>query len=342
MKRLAFIDVAKGIATVLVIIGHLKYTNPVVQAWLYTFHIPLFFFLSGYVINFDKYNNLIDFIIKKFKNTIVPYFLLSIVTWVFVECINNPIQSMDMDSFRKFLGIFICVKGTPYYLTLWFIISLFFAQIILYILNKFNNDKKMIISLVVLFFVAIYISYIYEPGWILVSDTIPMATVFLGIGFLVRKHQKWFEKIYNLGYFIVFSVLTIILGFMNLGDIARVDLYYQDLGNPLLYFVSAMCGIFMTLIFSKYFDKLKLIRYIGTNSLVFYAFHRPIFIPVVYHLIIKIESSKISYILTDNVKTMISVIFICTGLSILSIFINRYMPFLIGKSFKGGNNKCIS
>ncbi|UTY38328.1 hypothetical protein NMU03_11665 [Allocoprobacillus halotolerans] len=43
-QRIKYIDIAKGIATLLVIIGHLSYTPPGIKAWLYTFHIPLFFF----------------------------------------------------------------------------------------------------------------------------------------------------------------------------------------------------------------------------------------------------------------------------------------------------------
>ena len=50
-KRIEFVDVAKGIATILVIIGHLSYTPDMIKIWLYTFHIPLFFFLSGFVLN---------------------------------------------------------------------------------------------------------------------------------------------------------------------------------------------------------------------------------------------------------------------------------------------------
>ena len=56
-KRIEFVDVAKGIATILVIIGHLSYTPTHLKIWLYTFHIPLFFFLSGFVLNCNKYKH---------------------------------------------------------------------------------------------------------------------------------------------------------------------------------------------------------------------------------------------------------------------------------------------
>lgn len=40
--RVSWIDVLKGIGIVLVVIGHI-YLNPIVDNWLYSFHMPLFF-----------------------------------------------------------------------------------------------------------------------------------------------------------------------------------------------------------------------------------------------------------------------------------------------------------
>ena len=97
-KRIEFVDVAKGIATILVIIGHLSYTPAMIKIWLYTFHIPLFFFLSGFVLNTHKYQNVKEFTLDKLKKSILPYIYLSMITWIFVECINQPITQIGIDS----------------------------------------------------------------------------------------------------------------------------------------------------------------------------------------------------------------------------------------------------
>ena len=61
--RIHYLDIAKGIAMILVILGHTKKLIPTnVVWWLYTFHMPLFFMLSGMVLNIDKYNFLYLFI----------------------------------------------------------------------------------------------------------------------------------------------------------------------------------------------------------------------------------------------------------------------------------------
>ncbi|WP_353956617.1 acyltransferase family protein [Allocoprobacillus halotolerans] len=139
-------------------------------------------FLSGFVLNCN-FPKLLDFLKLKIKRILLPYLWLSIITWIFVECIYQSVLNLDYHSFQKILGIFICAKSTPYYLTLWFIISLFFAQIIIYLLSRLKNKKIILMFLAMLFLLGIYISSIYEPGWILVSDTIPMASFFVGLGF---------------------------------------------------------------------------------------------------------------------------------------------------------------
>ena len=46
--RIEYLDIAKGIGMILVYIGHCRIPgdNPLFQ-WIYSFHMPLFFFISG-------------------------------------------------------------------------------------------------------------------------------------------------------------------------------------------------------------------------------------------------------------------------------------------------------
>ena len=53
--RLEYLDAAKGLGILLVILGHIYAWNPninrkILVTWIYSFHMPLFFILSGYLI----------------------------------------------------------------------------------------------------------------------------------------------------------------------------------------------------------------------------------------------------------------------------------------------------
>lgn len=62
-ERISWIDMAKGYGTLLVIYAHLGVDS--LWSWMYSFHLPLFFFLSGYVFHGQK--RFSDFIRKNAK-----------------------------------------------------------------------------------------------------------------------------------------------------------------------------------------------------------------------------------------------------------------------------------
>ena len=89
MKRDITIDIAKGIGIVLVVLGHVL-INSDINRLIYLFHMPLFFFISG-IIFYSTYNKDIkfkDYLLKKIKSILIPYFVFSIICfiyWYFIE-----------------------------------------------------------------------------------------------------------------------------------------------------------------------------------------------------------------------------------------------------------------
>ena len=52
-KRVTWVDTAKGWGMLAIILSHVMTGHPV-SRWLYTFHVPLFFFLSGFLFRADR------------------------------------------------------------------------------------------------------------------------------------------------------------------------------------------------------------------------------------------------------------------------------------------------
>lgn len=75
-NRIRSIDIAKAIGIFLIVLGHvLKFGN--LRKFIYAFHVPLFFFLSG--ICFTQKDNK-KFIVKKIKTIYIPYIIVSIIS----------------------------------------------------------------------------------------------------------------------------------------------------------------------------------------------------------------------------------------------------------------------
>lgn len=75
--RIKYLDYTKGIAILFIIMGHI-YLEGNFITWIYSFHVPLFFIISGIVMNYDKSKCFKEFFIKKFKSIMLPYILFSI------------------------------------------------------------------------------------------------------------------------------------------------------------------------------------------------------------------------------------------------------------------------
>lgn len=74
-ERMEWADIAKGIVF-FVIMGHMPSIPEEIKLWIFSFHMPLFFYLSGY---FAKPENLTVkvFILKKAKQLLIPYLVYS-------------------------------------------------------------------------------------------------------------------------------------------------------------------------------------------------------------------------------------------------------------------------
>ena len=140
--RIGWIDSAKGIGLLLVVIGHLPI--PLVPVWIYTFHMPLFFFLSGVVFSGKKYT-FIEFLKKKVKSLVIPYFSLGLVIYFFYVIVNG-IVGKENGLYGSNSEMFVQLLKQEHFWTIWFLACLFLVEIIYYWINYLFADKKAVIS----------------------------------------------------------------------------------------------------------------------------------------------------------------------------------------------------
>ena len=91
-KRIEYLDMARGIAILAIVLGHIYATN-FVKVWICSFHVALFFIISGCLIKY-KDNQQISLIIKsRIKNILIPYILFGIA-YIGIEFILNNFDIM--------------------------------------------------------------------------------------------------------------------------------------------------------------------------------------------------------------------------------------------------------
>lgn len=289
-KRIDWIDAAKGYGILLVILGHLELG--MFSEWIYTFHIPLFFFLSGYV--FSTKHNFFEFLKRKCKALLVPYFLMGLILIIFqVLFYHMPGENFFVDFFTKFKDLIIQIRCWD----LWYIACLFWLNIFFYLIVKLF--RKLYIILPIVIAIAIYGVYYYtniRKGLFWNIDACMIVVPFFFVGYAVKiivsksllknlidrinKNNAYINKVIQALIFI--AALTInytasVYSYSKTG--LFIDIYNASLGYEPMFYTAAFAGILFSIIFSIWLS-LKPIKYIGRNSLVYYIYHMDMMMPV--------------------------------------------------------------
>jgi fucose 4-O-acetylase-like acetyltransferase len=102
LSRLPWVDTAKGLGIILVVFGHvlrgllnnnIMTRTPIAQfvdAWIYTFHMPLFFFLSGLFLFRSTRKPWKEFTSDKIRTIAYPYFVWSAITITIKSALGGP------------------------------------------------------------------------------------------------------------------------------------------------------------------------------------------------------------------------------------------------------------
>lgn len=158
--RIQFISTARVIGILLVVFGHsFPFDVPLpsflyhIQLFIYRFHMPLFVFISGYLIAFNK-NSMRNYILRRSKRLLIPYFSLSLIAFV----PKVLIQSLLNDSAELSLTYLIRSELIPrdnVWGHFWYLPVVFFLGILGKYLVVFSKNKKwpIIVSLVIAFVV---------------------------------------------------------------------------------------------------------------------------------------------------------------------------------------------
>ena len=97
-NRIEWIDLCKAIGIFLVVFTH-RDTTVVSSVYIFGFHMPLFFFLSGVVFNYEKYT-IKSFSKSRFNGLIISYIFFYLITYVYWLFIERNVRQLDVTWWR--------------------------------------------------------------------------------------------------------------------------------------------------------------------------------------------------------------------------------------------------
>ena len=252
-NRIGYIDMSKGLAIILVIIGHSSFVPNNAKLLLYAFHIPLFFFLSGFTLNVRKYETFSGYFLNKLKGLVVPFFLLNSFVFLFQLFVMYPDQVLSFNILH-FIKQLLLSDRLHIYFQLWFLNVLFLAHVFSYFILKRTWNWGQWVIIILSLLVLVYLGQkVYEREYYLIwnIDLVPVAMIFIFLGVWTKNNLHQLEKYFSIYFLPIGLILTNYSSKLNyrLSGYQIVDLYYQQIGNHFLFYLAAISGTWSVLIF---------------------------------------------------------------------------------------------
>lgn len=245
--RLNQFDILKAIGIILVIVGHTLDYN-IIRNIIYSFHMPLFFLVSGY---FFKVKEPIPPIRKLSKRLLLPYLISTVIIALLSTVIlyaNSHI--FDMHHLLNWLQSIVygngVTDGTKFQSIgpLWFLLALFWGTIILHLLIQLAKYVSPFGVSLLCVIISLYLSQhkIRLPFSILQGM---LGIGYLYIGYLIKQHYP--SIILKSRLNLILMAIIWIISFKS-GYLSLVQCY----ANPeLLTLTGALCGTYLTYMVSN-------------------------------------------------------------------------------------------
>ena len=298
----------------LVLFGHTEIPHKIVL-WIYGFHMPLFFFVSGF---FSKDGGFCNSLIKNCKKILLPW-LFMFLCYLCIYVGINVLYSGDLSGLLSALkGKFnLLDEDSLWYPTIWFLVCLFFVKTIDTIVWYATKCDAM--RLFVGGGLYTLSQYIKLPFFL---DTAMAMFLFYEIGRIFHI-KGWYKK--SVHYCLPFIIIALYTAFIHT-ILPEVDvkhneypLYLPLMSIPMILAFFQLSQIIEIYTPSKFRNAFS---HLGRSSLVLFGLHQPLWIllfPVASHIPLVWLSPLFMVLLTIPILLAIEKL------------ITKYYPFLLGK-----------
>ena len=308
-NRIVWVDMLKGVAILAVMIGHLvPYTY--IGDFVYSFSIPLFIFVSGYL--FKSYNSFKEFITHRFKSLLIPYLMFGLPFPIVIAFYNATFAGGSYSPF-SLADYFYALLQELYnyiiqirYQVIWYLAMIFLVNVVMYFILKVKHRwVQVAIILLLLITGAIYYHFGGKP-LIWNIDTVLMALPFFYVGHLLSDNGKCVSWITNMKK----SRAIILFAFLFLGNIIfnllthyisgeSLDMYFCQYGVLPFTYISAFMGIFAFMLMSIILRS-RFVEFFGRHSLIYFILHQGVLYLLNLYILPMLKITSLATLVGDS------------------------------------------
>ena len=266
-NRILWIDCMKGIGMILVVFAHLNPALPI-EKFIYSFHMFLFFFISGFLHRSHPEINKSIVIRKKFFDLMVPFFV-----WDTIASAYSLVRGSDLKEVAQ--QFFIFHGKTNWNSPIWFLWILFVVECVFIFIDSYQPRTVQFIILAISLFTAFVLrghNFPFKLG------IVPIGLFFFCAGILFNR-LNLINRISSIRFPLLFICLAATIVFSQLND--RISVINTEYGTFVLCILAGISGVLFTvllcnLVFSNH--RLEALERIGKDSLLIMCVQYPVFL----------------------------------------------------------------
>lgn len=330
-NRIEYIDLAKGMCIILVVVFHIFAYYQVRMPLGYffrAFRMPLYFFLSG--VFFKTYGGFWHFIKKKTNKLLIPFVFFYLTLSVFISiflyrCFGIVIEKAVNFEVIPALTEFISRENFPNS-PIWFLLCLFEVNILFYLCYSIADICKkykqmLLIGLTMTVGIMGLFLSLMQINLPMFIDSSMTALPFFMMGYVINKYtailkQNKLDKYCALIILVCFAFVLLFAGH-------HVS-YKQNHFSGMAYYTIYLCGLMGTLgimYCAKKLNRLPLVSYWGRYSIMILVTHR-----IVYQAV-----SPLAIVMTGGVNygtVMVNLAITLLSYLLIIPFMRKYLPYV--------------
>ena len=352
--RIASVDTARFLAIALVFYGHLveqvMYLDNAAAAaqykWVYSFHMPLFYVLSGIVHNERRLTQGWTTTLKRIgRGRLMPYAVFALLpAGVALAGVPGWFPTVDLSGADGYIaGLVSTARGLPAFsIPLWFLASLIVLELLHGAIGRLWRSNTALVAAIIGFYT---IGYIFNREvdvlnadlvfWMI--HVVPLGYAFYLTGILIRRSgllERTFPT-YSVALTALAGVALVTLTYdLNQGPFRLLDvvvMMFGTVGHPLLFPLTALIGTATVILIARLIPARAGLQRLGEITLVIYCLHG-----FFYHFVNPPLAAWMQDHLTTTSAWILgaaSAVAVAVSLAIaaaVGLMIQRYLPVITG------------
>lgn len=281
-SRHDWVDALRAIGIVLVVLGHTLGITEGVEKYIFSFHMPLFFFISGFVLTPVRLSQPFVEAMRYYGHRLLlPYLLFSLLTylpWVLVTRHYGADVALGVEAWRPLIGTLygIGVDGwLQHNAMLWFFPCMFVTHLVFRLVNVLIDGWGQYVMIAVLAGLGYLLSSVLPVRLPWDVEIALIALPFYALGQTLALRDAWFPRagLSTVLLLLLFAALQFTCIALN----GRVDMNFISLGNPLLFYLGAASGIGALACLVTLLPQLSVFARLADAAVLAFPLHRTLF-----------------------------------------------------------------